>query len=687
MGSKISKAVRRPHGQAAATVMTADKSTTHQQDEHKAEPCQDLSLPNIVSGEPMDVDVTVATSSHTTDVTTTPNDTMNPQPDEAQPAAPFEVHEDTNSERTSTALPNEAMVDPLPFAPQDNEENDENTNYVTSVPPPPPQLDYTPQPPPPPPDPEITCAVCCEYFTKEQEHSAFLFPCNLCDTAYCTKCIMDMFVKACKDFSRMPPRCCTQIQLHVARPYLTIEQAAEFREKYEEWSTPNPVYCPVPTCSAFISTRILQRAEKTNKGKQRVDSVIGTPTSPVIACPKCNADICTNCREVAHNGTMCNKLAFGVDDDTAALLVSWGYKRCPKCGNGVRRMYGCNHMQCLCGSHWCWVCQKSRDDCDGGCYESDDDDYSVTDSEDGSNDGNSETSQTENTENAEGDAKTEEPNAMAREPSTAGEASTESAEPPRSPPQPIRRPQNLDRRSRHHWEDSGFDFGDEPTDDIQDRAWDCIHTFETAKVSYAESLRRTSPIGMECTKCWCIVHPEVEQPVKANAINRMVIGGGRGRGRGRGGVARLRVRRRRLDDPELGHNIQRLSESLPQEADWMEGIQFDHQSANGDRVVDTYGNVISTTDFILNPEPPRRASFDFSFTAQPMMTFEPRRYDSMPWRHRFPASFDGADEEGQTFSLAYECTGCGVLLCEACKEDAMVEAKAREEAKEQDEDW
>lgn len=30
-------------------------------------------------------------------------------------------------------------------------------------------------------------------------------------------------------------------------------------------------------------------------------------------------------------------------------------------------MYGCSHMQCTCGAHWCWWCLRSIDECQGDC--------------------------------------------------------------------------------------------------------------------------------------------------------------------------------------------------------------------------------------------------------------------------------------------------------------------------------
>lgn len=31
-------------------------------------------------------------------------------------------------------------------------------------------------------------------------------------------------------------------------------------------------------------------------------------------------------------------------------------KICPKCGNGVIKTEGCNHITCICGAHWCFAC-------------------------------------------------------------------------------------------------------------------------------------------------------------------------------------------------------------------------------------------------------------------------------------------------------------------------------------------
>ncbi|GIQ81991.1 hypothetical protein KIPB_003050 [Kipferlia bialata] len=37
-------------------------------------------------------------------------------------------------------------------------------------------------------------------------------------------------------------------------------------------------------------------------------------------------------------------------------ILPGGRRTCPHCGVAVEKLTGCNHMTCLCGRHWCWVC-------------------------------------------------------------------------------------------------------------------------------------------------------------------------------------------------------------------------------------------------------------------------------------------------------------------------------------------
>jgi hypothetical protein len=63
---------------------------------------------------------------------------------------------------------------------------------------------------------------------------------------------------------------------------------------------------------------------------------------PYVSCPMCSTVTCTKCRAVDHSGE-----CSGLDLDPALieLLKKWRIKRCPKCRTGVRKVYGCTHVE------------------------------------------------------------------------------------------------------------------------------------------------------------------------------------------------------------------------------------------------------------------------------------------------------------------------------------------------------
>ena len=319
MGSKISKAVR-PHVKAVASPV----ATAHHANEGNARQGTPPQLPDKSESD----NTNVATS------TTTPAASRRRSSEPARQTAAA-VDNDMEQPRDTLSLLR-LLVAQYPPEPIDHE---------PSAPSPAPAAATRPPPPPNPPplsEPEVQCLICCTQLPKEKDpmHAKEVIkPCK-CTSTYCTACVKKMFIEACKDLTLMPPRCCVPIHLHHVRPYLSQDEIAEFKSKYEEWSTPNPFYCPIPTCSAFIPPRLLPQ-QVTGK---RADSGIGTPSANTLDCPTCKADICLDCRQQAHPNSMCNVTEFGIDPETAALLKSWGYKKCPKCGNGLKRMYGCNHM-------------------------------------------------------------------------------------------------------------------------------------------------------------------------------------------------------------------------------------------------------------------------------------------------------------------------------------------------------
>lgn len=527
---------------------------------------------------------------------------------------------------------------------------------------------------PSPPGPERTvaekapqCLICCTDLPERDDLSyvkEVVRPCRSCNSEYCASCIKKMFVDACKDMARMPPRCCMQIQLHHARPHLSTDEANLFRAKYEEWSTPKPFYCPVPVCSSFISARLLPQH---TKDKQRVDSVIGTPTPEIFECPTCDAGICLECRQPAHPCSICSMNEFGLDVETAELLKSWGYKQCPKCGHGLRRMFGCSHMECRCGAHFCWRCLENYDECGGGCY-GDEDDEDEDDEDEFESDVESDISE---------DIHPVDEAMNAANATT--EMSTVNVETPQADlatlPQNIPLPRNLDGGGARRWAGTILDFGDEPSNDFQDRTWDCRHEFTEYKITLSLALT-SQTTEMECVRCWSTIHPQLRLPYStdekivpatSNHARNHGVRGDRGLRRDRVGYVPprglFRANATIGTAPHLTATISPLSQSAPvREPCAMEDVQF------SDRIVDTHGNIITTSPARLE----RRASCNDSTDIPKTATCGQNNSSSI-----FTTS-----PSAQKFNLAHECRYCNMLVCESCMDSATAAQEAREKKEE-----
>jgi len=176
------------------------------------------------------------------------------------------------------------------------------------------------------------CCLCFEKF----DQSALI---SVCKTSpqdlWCGGCIERAFQRAVEDRECMPAKCHSIIQLQYAAPFISEETAANYKDRFDLWSTKNRVYCPVPSCSAFIKPRLIDAAQ--DKKSESYGK---------LECPECHIPLCVKCQEVDHPDQECP--SGEIDPEIMEALTRWGYKRCPKCGEAVRRMYGCRHMRCLC---------------------------------------------------------------------------------------------------------------------------------------------------------------------------------------------------------------------------------------------------------------------------------------------------------------------------------------------------
>jgi hypothetical protein len=136
-----------------------------------------------------------------------------------------------------------------------------------------------------------------------------------------------------------PPKCCIN-----AIPFRTItkhthgELLKRYKEKAEEFKTPmdQRVYCSEPDCGAWIRKEQVNRAAKTARCRN-------------------GHSICTICRQAAHGtGNACPR-----DRDRQmadALAQEEGWMRCFRCSVLVEHREACQHMTCICGAQFCYVC-------------------------------------------------------------------------------------------------------------------------------------------------------------------------------------------------------------------------------------------------------------------------------------------------------------------------------------------
>src|SRR5215469_1264815 len=267
---------------------------------------------------------------------------------------------------------------------------------------------------------EPKCLICAESASEER---ILIKACRRCGELFCSSCIATMYRNAISSQSNMPPRCCVFIPLHFVLEDLTNQEADDFRAAFEEFSTPGlqRLYCPNRTCSKFIPVRLLRSCE----------GVTNPECETTICCPACDAKACTLCKGFAHPSMPCPPQE--IDDALNRQLEKWGYKRCPHCGNGVRKMFGCSHMECICGAHWCWGClQPWAGDCDCGSEDMDEEDT----------DGEIEEEEEEDDENE--NDNDEYPN---RQQQHHGQVQEETHRPLQR-----QRSRNLDARPLHYWE-------------------------------------------------------------------------------------------------------------------------------------------------------------------------------------------------------------------------------------------
>ncbi|XP_031496865.1 ATP-dependent RNA helicase DEAH11, chloroplastic-like isoform X1 [Nymphaea colorata] len=201
---------------------------------------------------------------------------------------------------------------------------------------------------------EATCPICL----SEVEDG---FKLEACGHEFCRLCLIDQIEAAIHSRDGFPLCCIDEgckmpFFLVDLRSLLSSEQLDElFRASVGAFvasSGGKYRFCPTPDCPSVYK--------------------VADPESPVglFICGACSAEICTKCHIESHPFMTCEQYKeFKEDPDRS--LKEWKrgkehVKNCLACGYTIEKVDGCNHVECKCGNHICWVCLAgfpASDDC------------------------------------------------------------------------------------------------------------------------------------------------------------------------------------------------------------------------------------------------------------------------------------------------------------------------------------
>lgn len=164
----------------------------------------------------------------------------------------------------------------------------------------------------------------------------------------------------------------------------------------------------------------------------------------------------------------------------------------------------------MCGAHWCYWCQRSIDECDGGCegasYSDEDDSEDGLDQGEDNNVEDGEAAEIEK-KNAAGLSQPNDPLPRPVIVQNVGVHAPAPQIPHNADPRAII---NLDGGGRRRWAESGIDFGEEPADDFTAQVWSCRHEFDTYSAA-DDGFNHGDLTRMECNRCFRHVAPPLSE--------------------------------------------------------------------------------------------------------------------------------------------------------------------------------
>ncbi|OMP88016.1 hypothetical protein BK809_0002773 [Diplodia seriata] len=172
-----------------------------------------------------------------------------------------------------------------------------------------------------------------------------------CAHAYCAACLNNLFRAAINDPTLFPPRCCG------LRVPLDSAGEGEQRDKGESRRTTNTASKGRASAGyrRFLDAATVEAFERRMARDRRMATAAEAATT-VAAGTVGEQRTAT----VAAAATATTE----VDEEFLRMAEACGWARCCGCGRFVELEYGCNHMRCCCGAHFCYACGNPWKTCD-----------------------------------------------------------------------------------------------------------------------------------------------------------------------------------------------------------------------------------------------------------------------------------------------------------------------------------
>ncbi|KAI1614414.1 hypothetical protein EDD36DRAFT_226378 [Exophiala viscosa] len=179
-----------------------------------------------------------------------------------------------------------------------------------------------------------------------------------CGHQYCRDCFEDQCRAA--EVGRLPITCYgDESKCQRAVPLAALQEVL-LHEQYEDllsWSLKHHVrshpttlsYCPTPDCPTIFRL---------------------TDEAMALPCEHCLTSICTKCCTASHEGLPCD----ASDEEKSVegrknqqYMEKNNIRTCSNCRARISKIEGCYHIACVCGKHFCWLCEAVFDS-DPECY-------------------------------------------------------------------------------------------------------------------------------------------------------------------------------------------------------------------------------------------------------------------------------------------------------------------------------